>query len=142
MSDRNDGHQRYPANVSTVNIYKFQLTISPSSSLAWSRFRWAITRSFDGNSRLQPVDTPLASSLTLVPIVQLTIKCANKDFRPKRAQEKFNPTRVFCAYSSGLVTLAIPGLSCWGVVASASRSERVTSTRNRLTDRPARPVLP
>ena len=38
---------------------------------------------------------------------------------------------LFCTYSSGLVTLAMPGLSCWGVVVSAPRSERVDFIGNR-----------
>ena len=48
----------------------------------------------------------------------------------------------FCTHSSGFVTLAMPGLSCWGVVVSVSRSERVASLRNRpLTVLQRRPRL-
>ena len=112
--------------------YKFQLTISPSSSLAWSRFRWAMTRSLDGKSRLQPVDIRIITHPSIPPIRQLTTQRAYKDLRPKSTMcsENFH-SLLFRAYSSGFVTLAMPGLSCWVVVVSTPRSERVTSMRNR-----------
>ena len=46
----------------------------------------------------------------------------------------------FDTYSSGLVTLAIPGLSCWGVVVSVHRLERVMAREDPSTNRPARLV--
>ena len=124
--------------------YKFQLTISPSSSLAWSRFRWAITRSFDGNSRLQPVDT--LSPVHFQPYnspSSVQIKIFVLDEKACHVLRKnLIPFSFFCTYSSGLVTLAMPGLSCWGVVVSVSRSERVISMRNcPLTVLQGRPCL-
>ena len=75
---------------------------------------------------------------------KLTIQRAYQYLRPKRADHVLSKNFIlpFCTHSSGFVTLAIPGLSCWAVVVSVSRSERVASMRIRpLTVLQRRPCL-
>ena len=66
---------------------------------------------------------------------KLTVQRAYQYLRPKRADHVLSKISSyffhFCTHSSGFVTLAIPGLSCWGVVVSVPRSERVASLRIR-----------
>ena len=124
--------------------YKFQLTIPPSSSLAWSRFRWAITRSFDGNSRLQPVDT-----LSPVPFQpynspsSVHIKIFVLDERAYHVpQEKFNPIFIFLHLLFGISDPGDAGFELLG------RRRLCFTFRTRHfhekspTDRLVRPALP
>ena len=141
---------RWSSTSSVRNVlqqpYRFQLTISPSSSVECSRFRCAIIRSLDGKSRLQPVDTRIIHLRPPIPIrnspssVHISIFVLNgRTMCSAKISSYFFPA---CTYSSGLVTLAMPGLSCWGVVVSVPRSERVTSMRIRsLTVLQRRPRL-
>ena len=123
--------------------YKFQLTISPSSSLAWSRFRWTMTRSLDGKSRLQPVDIRIITHPSILSIRQLTTQRAYKDLRPKSTMcsEIFH-SFLFLRLLFGIRDPGDAGLELLGRrrLCSAFRTRR--THEKPPTDRPARLASP